>query len=264
MVRKMRVALALQPIATALFANSPFAEGRPSGFLSERAEIWRFTDPARCGALPWVFEPGFGFEAYVDWALDVPMYFVARDGVYHDATDVTFRQYLGGALKDRLPGVTPNVGDWDNHLSTLFPDVRLKRFLEMRGADSGPDRIWAVSALWVGLLYDADSLGAAADLVADWTAAERAALVTEVPRLALKTPFRGGTVADIARQMVALGRDGLARRDRRDETGSTEARYLAAVEGVLERGETPAEILLRRYHTAWGSDIDRVFAESAF
>jgi glutamate--cysteine ligase len=264
MVRKMRVSLALQPVATALFANSPFLEGAPSGFLSYRAEIWRDTDPDRTGLLPFAFEPGFGFEAYVDWALDVPMYFVKRGGVYHDVAGQSFRELLEGRLAS-LPGERATLSDWENHLSTLFPDVRLKRYLEMRGADGGPTgRLAALPALWVGLLYDPVALDAASELVRDWTAEERQRLRDQVPRTALKTPFRNRTVQDLAREMVGLARDGLRRRARLDPSGRDETIYLAPLEEIVETGDSPAEVLLREYAGPWHGDIDEVFRRHAY
>ncbi|HUG62808.1 MAG TPA: glutamate--cysteine ligase [Methylomirabilota bacterium] len=264
MVAKMRASVALQPIATALFANSPLLDGKPTGRLSERSEIWRDTDNARSGMIPFVFQPGYGFETYVEWALDVPMYFVKRGEHYHTATDVTFRQYMAGALKDRVPHGMPTRGDWDNHLSTLFPEVRLKRFLEMRGADSGPTRrILALPAFWVGLLYDDRSLQAALDLTADWTDEERQTLRDRVPTTALATPFRGGAVLDIARIAVALAREGLQRRARLNRDGVDEAMYLAPLDETLALGRTPAELLLDKFHGAWRGDVDRVFGDYA-
>jgi glutamate--cysteine ligase len=259
MVAKMRASIALQPIATALFANSPLLDGKPTGRLSERSEIWRDTDNARSGMIPFVFQRGYGFETYVEWALDVPMYFVKRDR-YYRATDVTFRQYMAGALKDRVPQGMPTRGDWDNHISTLFPEVRLKRYLEMRGADSGPTRrILALPAFWVGLLYDEQSLRAALDLTADWTDAERQGLRDRVPTTALATPFRGETVRDIARTVVGLARDGLRRRARLNRDGNDETIYLAPLEETLALGRTPAELLLAAFEGPFGHDIDRVF-----
>lgn len=270
MARKMRASIALQPVATALFAASPFLEGRPNGFLSYRSEIWRDTDPHRTGMLPFVFDRGFGFEAYVDWALDVPMYLIKRGDTYHDATDVTFRQYMAGALKDRLPGIVPEMGDFVNHLGSVFPEARLKRYIEQRGADAGPwRRLLALPAFWVGLLYDDGVLDEALALVADWTAEERQALRDQVPRTALKTPFRGGTLQAVAREVVALARKGLARRDRLGpcapaDIAENETVYLAPLEEIVASGETLAETMLRRYETEWGGDIDRVFAEYAY
>lgn len=264
MVMKFRVALALQPIATAIFANSPFTEGRPNGFLSYRSEIWRHTDPDRTGLLPFVFEDGMGFERYVDYALDVPMYFVYRDGRYIDAAGASFRDFLAGKLA-ALPGERPTIADWADHLTTLFPEVRMKRFLEMRGADSGPwRRICALPAFWVGLLYDASALEAAWRLVADWTAEERQALRDAVPRLGLKAPLRRTTAGEIARAAVAIARDGLKARARRDGDGEDEGVFLQTVDAILAEGRTPAEVLLDQYENDWHGDIDRLFREHAF
>ncbi|HUV31989.1 MAG TPA: glutamate--cysteine ligase, partial [Devosiaceae bacterium] len=216
MVTKMRVALALQPVVTAMFANSPFVDGKPSGFLSYRGRIWLHTDPARTGMLPFVFEDGMGFERYVDYALDVPMYFVIRGGEFIDCTGQSFRDFCAGRLP-ALPGETPTRADWDNHLSTIFPEVRLKSFLEMRGADCGPwEEICALPAFWTGLLYDQGSLAEAWELVRDWTKAERQALHEAVPKTALATPFRSGTVLNVARQVLPLARAGLDRRNNRN------------------------------------------------
>ncbi len=262
---KMRVGLALQPIATALFANSPFTEDRPNGFLSYRSEIWRDTDPNRTGMLPFAFADGFGFEKYVDWSLDVPMYFAVRDGRYHDMTRFTFRQFLKGAAPDDLPSPRPTMGDWKNHLSTLFPEVRLKTFLEMRGADGVPwRRLCALPALWVGLLYDQTSLDGAKALIADWTAEERQALRDAVPKTALHTKFGGRTVLDIAREVVALARDGLKRRARAGNGATDEAAYLHPLEETLALGQTPAENLIWQYKTLWGRSVEPLFEEQAY
>jgi glutamate--cysteine ligase len=264
MVRKMRVSLALQPVATALFANSPFLDNRANGLLSNRAEIWRDTDNQRAGLLPFVFDEGFGFEAYVDWALDVPMYFVKRGDVYHDVAGQSFRDLLAGRLPT-LPGVRATRSDWNNHLTTLFPDVRLKKYIEMRGADAGPWRtLTALPALWVGLLYDRAALDAAWDLVRDWTEAERQSLRDRVPRLGLRAPFRGGTAMPVAREMVAIARAGLAARARRSGDGADETVYLEPLEETVESGLTPAERLLREYEAAWHFDIGEVFRRHAY
>lgn len=264
MVTKLRTSLALQPVATALFANSPFLEGRPSGFLSLRSRVWLDTDPDRSGMLPFVFEEGFGFERYVDYLLDVPMYFVYRQGRYLDAAGQSFRDFLDGRLP-ALPGERPTISDWSDHVTTAFPEVRLKRYLEMRGADGGRFRtICALPALWVGLLYDETSLAAAADLVAEWTVAELEELRREVPRQGLATPFRGGTVLDLARTIVGLARDGLARRARLDWDGQDETRYLKPLEETVATGLTPAEVKLRRFEQEWGRSVDPLFREFAF
>jgi glutamate--cysteine ligase len=261
---KMRVGLALQPVVTALFANSPFLEGKPNGFLSYRAEIWRDTDPHRTGLLPFVFDEGFGFEQYVDWALDVPMYFVKRGDVYHDVAGASFRDLLAGKLP-ALPNERATISDWHNHLSTLFPDVRLKSFIEMRGADAGPrEYLYALPAFWVGLLYDRAALDAAWAFVKDWTAEERQALRDGVPRTALDTPFRRTKVLDIAREMVALSADGLKRRRRQDDAGSDESIYLAPLQEIVATGKTPAQILLREFETEWKGDIDELFRRYAY
>src|ERR1700722_9005088 len=204
MIRKFRVGLALQPVATALFSNSPFREGRPNGFLSYRSHIWTDVDNARAGMLPFVFEDGFGFERYVDYALDVPMYFVYRNGKYIDVSGKSFRDFMAGRIPE-LKGIEPSMSDWADHLTTIFPEVRMKQFLEMRGADGGSwRRICGLPALWVGLYYDQTALDAAWDMVKDWTAEERQAMRDSVPRLAFNTPFRKGTVGDLARQMLDI------------------------------------------------------------
>lgn len=265
MRRKMQVSLKLQPLATALFANSPFTEGRPNGFLSWRAEIWRDTDNQRAGLLPFAFSGSFGYRDYVEWALDVPMYFVLRDGRYYETTHVTFRQFMAGALKDEIPDGWPNLGDWTNHLSTLFPDVRLKRFLEMRGADGGPwRRICALPAFWVGLLYDAGALDAAEALVADWTFEDTERLRDEVPSRGLAATIRGTPLLTIAREVLAISRQGLKQRARVNAEGFDEAEYLAPLEEIVARGTTSAEEMLRAFHTRWGGSIEPVFTEHAY
>src|SRR5436309_4100943 len=244
MVKKLRVSVALQPVATALFANSPFTEGKPNGFLSFRSEIWRDTDNARAGMIPWAFEEGMGFERWVDYALDVPMYFVKRGDRYIDAAGQSFRDLLAGKLP-ALPGEHATLSDWANHLSSIFPEVRLKRYLEMRGADSGPwHRLPELPAFWVGLLYDDRSLDAAWDLVKHWSAEQRQQLREDVPRLGFKATIAGRTPLDVARQCLDLARAGLKRRNRCNADGTDESRYLEAVETFVERGITPAEELL--------------------
>ena len=265
MVKKFRVGLALQPLATALFANSPFTEGQPNGYLSYRSHIWSDTDPARTGMLPFVFEDGFGYERYADYALDVPMYFVYRDGRYIDAAGLSFRDFLKGELAV-LPGEKPTADDWNDHLSTAFPEVRLKSFLEMRGADGGPwNRICALPALWVGLLYDQGALDAAWDLVKGWDMAAREALRSSVPRLALDAPLPGGgTLRDIAGEVLDIAHAGLAARARTDAGGSNETGFLDPLREIVRSGKVPAELLLERYHGAWGGDVSRVYAEMKF
>lgn len=264
MVQKLRVGLALQPIATALFANSPFLEGKPNGYLSWRSRVWLDTDNDRTGMLDFAFDDGFGFERYVDWALDVPMYFVTRNGTYHDVAGASFRDLIDGKL-DKLPGERATLSDWEDHLSTTFPEVRLKSYLEMRGADGGTGRgICALPALWVGLLYDRLALDAAWDLVKDWTAAERQTLREAVPRTGLKTPFRGGTALEIARQIVSLAREGLSRRHELNDDGQDEGIFLAWLDEIVANGETPAEQLLDEYESDWNGDINELFRRHAY
>ena len=264
MVAMLRVGLALQPIATALFANSPFTEGKPNGYLSYRSRIWEDVDPDRTGMLPFAFEDGFGFERYVDYALDVPMYFVYRDGRYIDVAGTPFRKFLERDVP-ALKGIEPTLSDWADHLTTIFPEVRLKKFLEMRGADGGPWKsLCALPALWVGLLYDKSALAGAHALVADWTEEERQYLRREVPRHALATPFRKGTVRDVAREVVGLARAGLKARARRGSVDADETPFLGSLFDTVESGVTPAERLLERYHGAWQGDVARIFAECAY
>jgi glutamate--cysteine ligase len=261
MVQKLRVSLALQPIVTALFANSPFLDGKPSGYLSFRSHIWLDTDKARTGMLPFAFEPGFGFDRYAEHALDVPMYFVIRNGEYINAAGESFRAFLDGRLPQR-PGQRPTVKDWENHLSTLFPEVRLKQFLEMRGADMGDrDHVLALAALWAGLLYDQEALDSAWDLVGDWSEQERDTLRRETPRTALHTKFRQGTVLDIARMVVDLASDGLRRR-KHLANGGDESIYLRPLEQTLDLGKTQAERWLDKYHGEWNGDLTRIFDEA--
>jgi glutamate--cysteine ligase len=264
MVQKLRVSLALQPIATALFANSPFLEGKPNGFLSFRSEVWTDTDKARSGMLPFAFEAGMGFERYVDYALDVPMYFVMREGRYINTAGASFREFLAGRLP-QLPGEKPVMKDWADHLTTIFPEVRLKKYLEMRGADSGPwRRLCALPALWVGLLYEQGPLDAAWDMVKDWTAEERQKLRDDVPKLALAATIRGRSVRDIARELLPLARQGLEQRNQQGCKGKTESGFLAVLEESVASGKTAAENLLNLYHGAWNRDINRVFRDFAY
>jgi glutamate--cysteine ligase len=265
MAKKFRVGLALQPLATALFANSPFTEGKPNGFLSFRSHIWSDTDPDRTGMLPFVFEDGFGYERYLDYALDVPMYFVFRDGRYIDAAGQSFRDFLAGRLP-ALPGEKPMVSDFTDHLSTLFPEVRLKSFLEMRGADGGPwSRICALPAFWVGLLYDEDALAAAWDEVKDWSIEERQRLRDAVPKLGLKSTTPGGeNLHALGERILAIAESGLNARARLNASGDNESGFLDPLREVLASGKTPAERLLERYHGEWGGDISRIYDEESF
>ena len=263
MVKKFRTSLALQPLATALFANSPFTEGKPNGFLSYRSHIWSDTDPHRTGMLPFVFEDGFGYERWTDYMLDVPMYFVYREGRYIDAAGLSFRDFLDGKLSV-LPGEKPTQSDWWDHLSTAFPEVRLKSFLEMRGADGGPwNRICALPAFWVGLLYDEAALDAAWELVKDWTMEEREALRNAVPRLALDAPISGGhTLRDLAKDVLKISRQGLAARARLNTGGDNETGFLEPLDEIVASGKVPAQRLLDLYHGEWGGDITRVYEHS--
>jgi glutamate--cysteine ligase len=265
MVQKFRVGLALQPLATALFANSPFTEGKPNGYLSYRSHIWSDTDPARTGMLPFVFEDGFGYERYADYMLDVPMYFVYRDGKYIDAAGLSFRDFLKGELSV-LPGELPTLDDWNDHLSTAFPEVRLKTFLEMRGADGGPwNRICALPALWVGLLYDQGALDAAWDLVKHWSMEARQALRDSVPRLGLDAPVAGrGTLRDIAAEVLDIANAGLAARARLNSSGDNETGFLDPLRDIVRTGKVPAQQLLDRYNGAWGGDVSKVYEEQSF
>jgi glutamate--cysteine ligase len=264
MVKKLRVSLALQPVATALFANSPFTEGKPNGFLSFRSEIWRDTDNARAGMLPWAFEDGMGFERYVDYALDVPMYFVKRGDEYIDVAGSSFRAFFNGT-NNRLPGQRPTLSDWANHLSTIFPEVRLKRYLEMRGEDGGPwGRLPALPAFWVGLLYDDDCLNAAWDIVKSWKAHERQALRDDVTKFGFKARIKDRYLFEIARECLKLAHVGLQRRSRLDHEGRDETRHLEPLDRILEAGKTPAEELLEKFHGPWGGSVAPAYTEYAF
>lgn len=258
MVEKMRIGIALQPVATALFANSPFTDGKPNGFLSYRSQIWTDTDPDRTGQLPFVFDESFGFERWVDYILDVPMYFAYRDGKYVDCAGQSFRDFMAGKL-EALPGERPTMVDYENHLTVAFPEVRLKRYIEMRGTDGGPwRRICALPALWVGLLYDREAQAEALALTQDITLEEMEAMRLDVAKLGLKAPFRGGTVQDIAREMLSISKGGLQRR------GFKEASFLKGLEATVETGETPADQILRKYRDDWGESVDPLFAEQMF
>ncbi len=256
MAEKLRVSLALQPLATALFANSPFREGKPSGFLTLRGRVWTDTDPDRTGIPPVAFEPGFGFERFAQFVLDVPMYFIMRDGKWIDAAGVPFRAFLDGTA-EKLKGHQATMGDWADHVTTVFTDVRLKRFLEMRGADAGsPAMLQAKPAFWTGLLYDDAAQKAATALIRDWTVEEMRALRMEVPVQALGATIRGRRLRDVALDAIAIARDGLKAR------GLGEEIYLAPLEEIASSGITQAERWLQRYETAWGGDVSRIFAEA--
>jgi len=257
MARKMRVSLAFQPVATALMANSPFYEGKPNGFMSNRARIWTDTDNRRSGMPVSFFEDGFGFDQYVDWVLDVPMYFVVRDGEIRDVAGASFRKWLAGEAQPGLEGLTPSIGDFEDHLTTAFPDVRLKQFLEMRGSDAGlPAMMVAQSALWVGLLYDDAALHAAEAMMREQPPAAYLALRAAVPEQGIEAPFSGGLRA-LAARLVTIARDGLVAR------GLGEERYLAPLEEIVAGGPTQAEHWLERYRGVWRGDVRRIFDEAA-
>ena len=264
MVLKFRTSLALQPIGTALFACSPFTEGKPNGFLSARANVWTDTDPDRTGMIDFVFQDGFGYERYADYALDTPMYFVKRDGKYLDASGLSFRDFMAGKLSI-LPGEYPTMADWNDHLTTLFPEVRLKSYLEMRGSDGGPwSRICALPALWTGIFYDAPSLAAAWDLCKDWDIDDHERLRRDVTRLGLKAEVAGRSVRDIAVDMVTIARQGLKNRARFSGGMVDERGYLSELEDIADSGLTPADRLLALYHGDWQGDVTRIYRDFAY
>ncbi len=264
MVQKFQVSLALQPIATALFANSPFKEGKDTDFVSLRSNVWTDTDADRCGVLPFVFEEGMGFERYVEYMLDVPMYFVYRGGQYIDAAGQSFRDFMKGELP-ALPGVFPTIKDWEDHLTTAFPEVRLKKILEMRGADGGPwRRICALPALWVGLLYDQDVLDQASEWISDWTIEEHEMLRAEVPKTGLATCFRGQKVRDMALKMLDLSRKGLENRAIKSSCGKDESCFLEPLQIIADTGVTPAERKRGQFHGVWKEDINELFEIYAY
>jgi glutamate--cysteine ligase len=262
MARKMRVSMKLQYLATALFASSPFTEGKPNGLLSWRGDIWRDTDNQRGGVLPFVFNNDFGFKDYAVWALDVPMYFIVRDGKYRDCTNITFRQFMDGALKGVIDEWEPTMGDWINHLSTLFPDVRLKKFLEMRGADGGPwRRICALPAFWVGLLYDDTALADAEALTADWTFEDVIAMRNAVPAKGLQADIKGRSVLEVSREVVGISKAGLKARNRLNGEGQDESIFLQPLEEVLAKKATMAEDMLALFNGRWNGSVEPVFEE---
>jgi glutamate--cysteine ligase len=266
MVKKFRVALSLQPVATALFANSPFFEGKPNGHKSWRSRIWRGLDPARTGMLPFVFEDGMGFERYVDYALDVPMYFVYRDGKYIDALGQSFRDFLKGELP-AMPGEKPTLSDWADHLTTIFPEARIKKYMEMRGADGGPwRRLCALPAFWVGLLYDQTALDAAWDMVKGWDDETREALRTAASIDALQAETHGVKMQELARETLAIAEAGLQARARPGAGGllPDETHFLAALKDSVQSGRSPADELLEHYHGDWGGDLSRIYADYSY
>ncbi len=264
MVAKFRTSLALQPVCTALFANSPFIEGKPSGFVSARANVWTDTDPDRTGMLDFVFQDGFGFETYAKYALDVPMYFAKRDGRYVDLAGRSFRDFMDGKLAE-LPGEKPSIKDWADHTTTIFPEVRLKQYLEMRGADSGPwSRLCALPALWMGIFYDSAALAAAWDLCKDWKIEDHERLRADVARVGLKAEIAGRTVQDVAKDMLAIAREGLKRRNRLSGGLVDESGYLGELDEIAASGITPAERLLELYNGPWAGDASKVFESFAY
>ena len=264
MAEMFRAALALQPLATALWANSPFRDGKKNDFLSFRSHIWTDTDPDRCGVMPFVFEDNFGFESYVDYMLDIPMYFVYRDGQYIDASGLSFWDFMAGKLP-ALPGETPSIKDWEDHLTTAFPEVRLKKFIEMRGADGGPSKnLCALPAFWVGLLYDDQALADVTSMISDWSYDEVSVLRDEVPIAALKTSFRGSTLQDLAKDVLAIAKQGLERRAKLDGSGQDETVFLNPLHAIAESGITPAEELLAHFDGDWDGSVDPVFTEYAY
>ena len=264
MVRKLRVSLALHPIATALFANSPFKEGKPNGYQTFRAHLWSDMDPDRCGDMPFVFEDGFGFERYVEYALDVPMYFIYRDNKYVNAAGLSFREFLKRRL-EILPGQLPTLQDWEKHLTTLYPDVRMKKFLEMRNSDCGPYKhLCALPSFWVGLLYDQTSLDAAWDIVKNWKNEERAQLRADVPIQGLQAQIRGRSVRDLAFEVLNIAYQGLRNRDHLNEAQEDETSYLEPLWTIVESNQTSAQYLVHRYYQAWQQNIDPIFTENAY
>jgi len=264
MVKKLRVSMALQPVATALFANSPFSEGEPNGFQSYRAHVWTDTDADRTGIPAFVFEDGMGYERWADYVLDTPMYFVYRDGRYIDVAGRSFRRFMEGGL-DELPGELPTMSDWSDHVTTLFPEVRLKKYLEMRGADCGAsDQLCGLPALWVGLLYDGTALDAAHDLIRGWSLTELEELRRIVPVQGLKAPFRGRTVQDLAKEVLAIAAQGLKARGRLDWIGTSEEQYLADLRETAASGRTPADRKIELFRGRWGGRVEPVFAEFAY
>ena len=258
MVKKLRTSIALQPLATALFSNSPFLEGKPNGFQSFRSHVWTDTDNSRAGMTPFVFEDGMGFERYVDYALDVPMYFAMRNGQYVNTAGESFRKFLAGKLP-QLPGEKPTMKDWADHLTTIFPEVRLKKYLEMRGSDSGlHDKLCALPAFWVGLLYDQAALDAAYDMIKSATAEQRQAMRNDVPKLGLNAKFMGHSLQNLAKEVLAIVRQGLIAR------GNNEQNFLMVLDEEVQSGHSQSDKLLEKYNGAWGRDISKVFAESAF
>jgi glutamate--cysteine ligase len=268
MRRKLRVGLLLQPLATALFANSPFTEGRPNGYQSYRAQIWTDTDNQRSGIPRLMLDDDFGFARYAEWLIDaVPMYFVYRQGRYIDVAGRSFRAFMAGQVPE-LAGETATLGDFADHMTTVFTDVRLKRFLEMRGADAGsPAMMLAQSAFWVGLLYDEAALDAALALVQgvghEAVAALRAAVPHDGIEARLDAPWPVRTMRALARAAVDIAHAGLVARARRDPQGRDESGYLDPLRAIAEGGPNQAQYWLSRYQDAWHGDAGRILSEAA-
>jgi glutamate--cysteine ligase len=264
MVQKFRTSLALQPLATALFANSPFVDGKPCGFASYRSHVWEDTDPDRTGILPFVFDEGFGFERYVDYMLDVPMYFVHRGDGYIDCAGQSFRDFMAGNLP-ALPGELPDLQDWEDHLTTAFPEVRLKQFLEMRGADGAPwDGLCALPAFWAGMLYHGTALDAAWDLARDWSMEQRMQLRTDAARLGLRAAIEGRSLQDLAQEVLEICHGGLSARARLNGAGDNETGYLSPLQEIADSGLTAADRKLALYHGRWNQSVDPIFKECAY
>ena len=266
MIKKMRVGLALQPVATALFSTSPFFDGKKTPYKSWRARIWKDTDNKRTGILPFVFDQGFGFESWVDYALDVPMYFVYRNGNYINALGQSFRKFLAGELPC-LPGVKPTLGDWADHLTTIFPEVRLKQFIEMRGADAGPwSQICALPAFWVGLIYDELSLDGAWEICKNWSDIEREKLFYEVPKLGFKAKIRGKEIQEVAKEVLDLSKGGLQRRARANTHGTVidEVGFLEPLINSAESGNCLADEILTKYESTWAQDLSRIYGDYSY
>ena len=264
MVQKLRVALALQPVATALMANSPFFDGKPNGHKSWRSRIWRGLDDSRTGTLPFAFDAGMGFQRYVDWVLDVPMYFVYRDGKYLNALGQSFRDFLNGQLP-ALPGEKPTLSDWADHMTTVFPEARVKKYIEMRGADCGDvPHLAALPALWVGLTYDQTALDAAWDLAKDWSLETREGLRIAASVAGLQGEAGGVKLLDLARDVVAIAQAGLKARGQQNAQGHDEVHFLDVLAESAASGRVPADQLLSDYSGKWAGELSRIYADYSY
>jgi glutamate--cysteine ligase len=255
MVAKMRAAMGLTPIVSAMFANSSLSGGKANGFVSRRLHVWQQVDPDRCGLLPLVFEPDFGYRRYVEWALDVPMFFVVRDGEHRPAKGMRFRTFLreGGA------GTRATLSDFDRHLTTLFPDVRLKHIIEVRGADAVPPGLTcSLPALWKGLLYDDEALAAAWHLVRHSSQEEREVAREDAARRGLGASFAGRSMLDLARELTAIAREGLRRIRHAGRRDPDETPFLDPILDQLESGASPGQVVLDRWEGEWGRSVDRL------